>query len=470
MGDNRQRDKILSSRVGRNTLETKSAKHTDACEQHPEIRFKKRWERKQREMPRKRENNKNKRIDEAVRLSVCIITKDEDHKLERCLDSILSLLVEDWCQLVIVDTGSTDRTLDVANKYTALHEHNVLRMRKFEPWSFSDARNYCSSFAIGKRILIIDSDEQLLQDSLYYLKDIVCNPNVEANTIFLNIHNIYSENDKLFTELTQPRIYRNTLKPIYSGAIHNKPDYEQPIYMAYDIIINHFGYKFANDPELMKKKHDRTLPMLLKEYEADKSDIHILTHLVKQYGGGEFADEVVECGEEWVKLMAKQDYHEGWFGYLEVFVILLQVYVNRGDVKNMNRIVGECEKYTDRMTSMYYLMGNCWWGRNDDLSMEYFEKGIDIVSTDQKHYEKIIMSNIRMSTPVVLQCMAVYEFRRGKFIQAGNYLNESVRINDGNKELRCDIFNEESARKRLIPEEIPYEELDECLLSLGKIH
>ena len=64
-------------------------------------------------------------------ISLCMIVKNEEKHLARCLDSVAELVEE----IIIVDTGSTDRTIEIASNYTSkIYLH---------PWAddFSDARN-----------------------------------------------------------------------------------------------------------------------------------------------------------------------------------------------------------------------------------------------------------------------------------------------------------------------------------------
>ena len=84
-----------------------------------------------------------------VTISVCMIVKNEEKVLERCLDSLKGL----WEELIIVDTGSTDSTKTIAKKYTD-------KVYDFS-WTgnFSDARNYSFSKAGCDYIYCADADE-----------------------------------------------------------------------------------------------------------------------------------------------------------------------------------------------------------------------------------------------------------------------------------------------------------------------
>ncbi len=83
-----------------------------------------------------------------TRLSVCIITFNEEKNLARCLESIKKIADE----IVIVDSGSTDETLDVAKKYkTKIYE------RRFD--NYANQKNYAVVRADGEWVLSLDADE-----------------------------------------------------------------------------------------------------------------------------------------------------------------------------------------------------------------------------------------------------------------------------------------------------------------------
>src|SRR5262245_1489579 len=87
----------------------------------------------------------------ASRISAAMIVRDEEAYLDDCLKSI----VDEVDEIVIVDTGSRDRTCDIARRYGA---------RLFDlPWTgdFAAARNHALDRASGDWILYIDADERL---------------------------------------------------------------------------------------------------------------------------------------------------------------------------------------------------------------------------------------------------------------------------------------------------------------------
>ena len=82
-------------------------------------------------------------------ISLCMIVKDEEQHLENCLNSIKELADE----IIIVDTGSKDKTKEIAGKFT-----NKVYDFKWND-DFSEARNFSLSKATKDWILVLDADE-----------------------------------------------------------------------------------------------------------------------------------------------------------------------------------------------------------------------------------------------------------------------------------------------------------------------
>lgn len=84
-----------------------------------------------------------------VTISLCMILKNEEKVLSRCLESAADLVDE----IIIVDTGSTDRTKEIASAYTS-------KIYSY-PWTdnFSDARNFSFSKATMDYCMWLDADD-----------------------------------------------------------------------------------------------------------------------------------------------------------------------------------------------------------------------------------------------------------------------------------------------------------------------
>jgi len=97
------------------------------------------------------------------RISACLITLNEEHNLPRALDSLRGIADE----IVVVDSGSTDRTLEIARERGAATFHRA--------WTnYSEQKNYAAERATHDWILSLDADEELstsLQSSLLHWKE-----------------------------------------------------------------------------------------------------------------------------------------------------------------------------------------------------------------------------------------------------------------------------------------------------------
>ena len=90
-----------------------------------------------------------------ITVSLCMIVKNEEENLGKCLKSLQGIVDE----MIVVDTGSEDRTVDIAKEFGA-------KVYDFK-WTgdFSEARNYSFSLATCDYIYSADADEELDEDN-----------------------------------------------------------------------------------------------------------------------------------------------------------------------------------------------------------------------------------------------------------------------------------------------------------------
>ena len=86
-------------------------------------------------------------------ISLCMIVKNEERYIKMCLENALDLVDE----IIVVDTGSTDNTINIINQF----EDKVILVKYEWKNDFSDARNLSLEKATGDWILILDADEKI---------------------------------------------------------------------------------------------------------------------------------------------------------------------------------------------------------------------------------------------------------------------------------------------------------------------
>jgi len=207
-------------------------------------------------------------------ISVCIITKNEESHLEQCLKHLKPTGFE----IVVVDTGSTDNSVEIAKKYT----ESVYRFEWCD--DFSAARNYSIAKASNDIILVLDTDEYLEKYDLRQLEYlIVTNPDKVGRIDIINEYisdgNVMINNDKV-TRLFDRRRYH------FEGRIHEQIvkiiDDGSPN-KAYNapLKIRHYGY--VGSEEARKKKASRNISLLKSELEKNPSDPYIMYQIGKSY-------------------------------------------------------------------------------------------------------------------------------------------------------------------------------------------
>ena len=356
--------------------------------------------------------------------------------------------LEPLTELIIVDTGSTDRTVKVAKKFT-----DKVYEKEFIPWNFSKARNYGIKKATGDKILIVDADEELKQECLYLLEDLILNPRHKEPSVFIKLNNYYTKDLKQYSEMLQPRLILNDGNFHYEQAIHNKPNCKPPYLFAPYIIFNHYGYVFEGEKggKLLEKKNNRSLPMLKKEYKKHPDNIHNLTHLVKTYYVIYDYKNTIKYGEIWIKNMRKEKFNEGWTAFLECFVNLVGAYLALNDIKNAERVEKEACHYSSRIAPIYLMLGNYWTGKDNEKAKEYFEIALDISNTKGNVYEGLLVSNVKIVLPEIFNWLAIHYFEKKDYKKAGEMMNKGIQLNKGRLPLRWDIWESTAkTRKNLV--------------------
>ncbi len=208
-----------------------------------------------------------------MKLSACLIVKNELATLAPCLRSIIGYVDE----IVIVDTGSKDGTQYLVDAWNAAYGNNgckfVIGEFKYKEWSFSDARNYAMSLATGDWLFTIDADDRVeTKDWEQLLKFLRADTKQydEFDLIACNIENLYGSQAQKGGALTQPRFFRTSSKPKYVGKVHNNitfPELDRPHNaISADFTIYHIGYGMLTQ-EALTAKTERVVTATKKDTE-----------------------------------------------------------------------------------------------------------------------------------------------------------------------------------------------------------
>ncbi len=214
-------------------------------------------------------------------LSVCMIVRDEEEFLDRCLESVKDIAGE----IVIADTGSTDDSAAIAQRYGA----RVYPVK----WqgSFARARNYALRKAKGEWLLLLDADEVLDPRDTGLLTEYIRSASSDG-CFFTMLNYIGPRKSGLYTMHNAFRLLRNNGQYHYKGAIHeqiSRRDGQRIPVEAFEFInvrLHHYGY--LDEVVRRKKKRERNIPLLLAELKKEPENPFFLFNLANDY---------LACGE-----------------------------------------------------------------------------------------------------------------------------------------------------------------------------
>ena len=203
-------------------------------------------------------------------LSVCIIMKNEEANIGHCLSALIGHGFPKE-KIVLVDTGSTDRSVELASEYLDTVNH-------FE-WidDFAAAKNYAVSLAPTDMVLILDADEYI-EDADWAGVERAIREHADEAGMILRDNLIEKDGIRGMHRDRTERLYDRReyafFYPIHEQLL--KKDGSQAGYYEIPIRVSHSGYLLS--PETAKKKAERNIRLLLKELEHKKDDPYILSN------------------------------------------------------------------------------------------------------------------------------------------------------------------------------------------------
>lgn len=279
-------------------------------------------------------------------LSIGMMVKNEEQYLDKCLSSLTPILKNLDSELIIVDTGSTDNTVQIAKKYTD--------KIYFHKWNnnFSEIRNIVISYCKGDWFFCIDGDEVIENcDGIIDFFKSGSYKNYNSSTIYVkNLTDLSGEAYSIFPSL---RLFKKDNDFKYINAVHNQPLCKQPILML-SVNCKHYGY-ISTDKELMERKYNRTVGILKSELKKDPENIYYLNQLSVSYGMHKDYNKAVNAVQKAYDCIIKKK--ENPQKHIYVFPELCLCYYNIHDYVNVEKYSKENLKYNKDLIDTYYYLG-----------------------------------------------------------------------------------------------------------------
>lgn len=212
-----------------------------------------------------------------MNITGCLIVKNEENNIERCIKSFIKVVN----QIVVVDTGSEDETINIAKSLGA-------EIYNYE-WddNFSKPRNYAIDKAKGEWIIFLDADEYFVNSTELNIPIIINRyKNRKMDGITFKRVNVESDGNHIIGSDYMLRIIKNDKDIRYKGKIHEVPYKNDDYIYSYidkndELEIYHTGYC----KEFSKSKTERNLKLLEEEIADGTANDRTYFHLSDCYLG-----------------------------------------------------------------------------------------------------------------------------------------------------------------------------------------
>jgi glycosyltransferase involved in cell wall biosynthesis len=297
-------------------------------------------------------------------LSFALMVKDEKEHLERCLTSTLPFNAE----IVVLDTGSSDNTVDIAKKFT-----NQVFHQKWQD-DFSLHRNKSFSLANGEWIFQIDADEQIVFENertpaifLEYIQQLP----PEVTAVGFPLRDFRLSTNTYAAEFDVARCFRRGTVT-YNRKIHNRPDFDGQITYFDAMYLKHYGYDLTE--EQRKVKAQRTIRLLLESVEENPNDHESHFYLCQSYKQlNEDNAKSIEYGLKYIEMM--KDIPPANFNQA-IFHTMAALYFEQGDMEKSGQMIKRGIANNDKNPDLWF----------DTLKIAVKEKNMKAIASSSQQY------------------------------------------------------------------------------------
>ena len=299
-----------------------------------------------------------------IKLSQCMIVKNEEENIRRALSWAKHIAFEQ----IVVDTGSTDRTVEIAEQMGA-------KVYQFQ-WcdDFSAAKNHAIDQASGDWIAFLDADEYFTEKDTEKLANILDQAEKRKGMEmphFIRCAWIQMGDDgKPFSVSVQDRIFRNTPEIRYHGKIHEQiglPGGEPMVCQDEQKTLSIFHTGYASSVMNARGTWQRNIELLKQEIRENPKNYSAWSYLGDAYAG---LGENQEAKNAYLKAMeGKPDVTVSRWGYMNAGKSLLKLFMNHPFLAESEREAEEVAEKTGYPATdnpdVYFFLGLYYLKRND---------------------------------------------------------------------------------------------------------
>lgn len=350
------------------------------------------------------------------KLSLCMIVKNESQHLERCLESVQGVVDE----IIVVDTGSKDDTIETAKKFDAKVYH-------FD-WidDFSAARNESIKHATGDWILVMDADEELTSESKDKLRSFLVD--IGQSILYqVQIKNLGQDNKVAFSNY-MVRLFKNSPSSRYVGRIHEcifSPSGFINI-SGDDVSLIHHGYKPGSETKIKGRNIPILESIINDESSTDAQKSFINFYLgISQMDVGKQEDAVSYFQQSISQL---SDLDDKPLFSIYPYLKLMSLFYSFNREEELKELLAEAEADNKGILSAYEF----WFYKgvleisdnNYEKAIQFLEKAIEVFNDKTIEYFRLTISTFLYH--FVFNSLAYCYYKLGNKAKVEKILDEAI--------------------------------------------
>ncbi len=344
--------------------------------------------------------------DQKPRISQCMIVKNEEENIRKALSWGRDIM---WEQIV-VDTGSTDRTVEIAKEMGATVY--------FFSWidDFAAAKNFACEQAKGDWIAFLDADEYMDSENVKRLSALLTKIHTKRlpyQVVVTNWFNV-DENGQVCTGGNQIRFFRNRCGIRYRGRIHEHLVNEKKILTPAEVLnacdsltIFHTGY--IERAMATGEKQERNRRLILKELEEHPNDHVMLGNLADTYRAGKEYEKAIFWYEKAAEAITPADLTRKMLDSRISETLSSLLFLLCSEKKDIHHILDIYEKaiqYVPEESDFDYILGRYLAGEKEyEQAAFHLERALELMNTyGNLCYGSLLTGNLMRAQEYLATC------------------------------------------------------------------
>ena len=248
-----------------------------------------------------------------IKVTITMLVSNRKDTIRKCMDSIKPILEQVPSELIVVDTGSTDGSMDIVREYTD-------RIVKFE-WcnDFSKARNAGLEGASGEWVMSLDDDEWF--DDVSEIVDFFNTGEYKHYNRAIYVARNYADLEgRDWSDSNACRMVKRFPDTCYTGRVH---EFIGPLMNPtkyFDAFVHHYGYAFQSEEE-HRKHAGRNISLMEIELAESPEDMRIIPQMVQECFSLKETGRVLELCRRGMDIHKRTGKYAPGAGYCYVFSI-----------------------------------------------------------------------------------------------------------------------------------------------------